>query len=239
MGLKCLFGHSWNGCRCEKCGLTRDEGHKWILIENKCIKKCSICDKESSIEHNEHKWILLENKCIEKCSICGKESSIEHNEHKWNGCKCERCGLTRDEGHKWQNEMCEICGKRYEFLFFIAFVGTRELVKAHGLSATKAMIGINKINWKDIILNKYPSAKSMTQRIISDNEWSHPQAGFDGANIDLTPFLIAAGKHMTDVMGLLPEEAINAGVITANNNITFATTMGLGIGFVVIGVPLR
>ncbi|MCL2651114.1 MAG: hypothetical protein FWD60_08855 [Candidatus Azobacteroides sp.] len=39
-----------------------------------------------------HKWILLENKCIEKCSICGKERSVEH---KWSGSKCERCDASR------------------------------------------------------------------------------------------------------------------------------------------------
>jgi len=63
-----------------------------------------------------HEWILLENQCIEKCSICGKQRSIEH---KWNGCKCERCDATRDEGHKYVNvgdnginRCCERCGKK-------------------------------------------------------------------------------------------------------------------------------
>ena len=24
MGLKCLFGHQWNGCKCERCGKIRE-----------------------------------------------------------------------------------------------------------------------------------------------------------------------------------------------------------------------
>ena len=84
MSLKCLFGHQWNGCKCERCNAMRNEGHKWVL---------------------------LEGKCSEKCSICGKERNIEH---KWNGCKCEQCGAIRDEEHKWKIEKhikkCEKCG---------------------------------------------------------------------------------------------------------------------------------
>ena len=52
--MACLFGHKWNGCKCRKCGNTRDEGHVW----NGCI--CSICGKEV---HIYSKY---------KCSKCGK-----------------------------------------------------------------------------------------------------------------------------------------------------------------------
>ena len=104
MSLKCLFGHKWNGCKCERCNATRDEGHKWVLSENKCIEKCSICGKERNVEHKwngckcvkcsetrdkGHRWILLEGKCIEECSICGETRKIEH---RWNDGKCSRCG---------------------------------------------------------------------------------------------------------------------------------------------------
>jgi len=67
MNLKCLFGHKWSGCKCERCDAIRDEGHKWILLEGKCTEKCSVCDKERNIEH------------------------------KWNDGKCERCGATKDD----------------------------------------------------------------------------------------------------------------------------------------------
>ena len=80
MSLKCFFGHQWNGCKCKRCGATRDEGHMW----NGC--KCEQCGKS---RNEEHMWTLLEGKCIEKCSICGKERSTEH---KWSGGKCKRCG---------------------------------------------------------------------------------------------------------------------------------------------------
>jgi hypothetical protein len=78
--LKCLFGHKWNGCKCERCGAVRDE---------------------------EHKCVIMEGKCIEKCSVCGKEREIEHE---WTGCKCTRCGETRNEGHLPDNGKCSICG---------------------------------------------------------------------------------------------------------------------------------
>ena len=26
--MACLFGHKWNGCKCEKCGKIRNEGHQ-------------------------------------------------------------------------------------------------------------------------------------------------------------------------------------------------------------------
>ena len=44
---------------------------------------------------------------------------------------------------------------------------------------------------------------------------------------------------MTDIMGLSPKEAIDATMITAKNNITVAASNGLGVGFVVLGVPLE
>jgi len=44
MNWKCLFGHKWNGCKCEKCGKTRDEQHDL----NGC--KCKRCGAEK------HDW---------------------------------------------------------------------------------------------------------------------------------------------------------------------------------------
>ena len=61
------------------------------------------------------------------------------------------------------------------------------------------------------------------------------------SRVDMNPFLLAATKHITDNIGLSPEEATNAIMITANNNITVAAGNGLslGQGFVVIGVPFK
>ncbi|MCL2328972.1 MAG: hypothetical protein FWC39_10750 [Bacteroidetes bacterium] len=42
MNLKCLFGHKWNGCKCERCG--RIGNHDW----DGCI--CKRCGQE------QHDW---------------------------------------------------------------------------------------------------------------------------------------------------------------------------------------
>jgi hypothetical protein len=44
MNLKCLFGHKWNGCKCEKCGETRDKEHNYVA-EGRYLQKCTICGK--------------------------------------------------------------------------------------------------------------------------------------------------------------------------------------------------
>ena len=162
--------------------------------------------------------------------------------HQWNGCKCVKCEKVRDEGHDWVDSKCKKCGKtnfNNKFLVFIAHVGVNELVSLYGHKTAKETIGIDKINWKDNLINKYPSAKSLEQMIIENDEWSHPHTGFVGNRIELNPFIIAATKHMTDKMMLSPKEAINATMITANHNVTVAATDGLGHGFVVIGVPVK
>ena len=51
MSIKCLFGHKWDGCKCVNCDTTRDEWHNWLIVEGKCIEKCSICGKERRIEN--------------------------------------------------------------------------------------------------------------------------------------------------------------------------------------------
>ena len=82
--------HDWAGCKCKRCGKTRDEGHSWQRCE------CVVC---GAARHEG-------NGC--KCSVCGKVKSDDHN---WNGCKCRICGATRDEDHAWVDETCSVCGK--------------------------------------------------------------------------------------------------------------------------------
>ncbi|MFZ4456308.1 MAG: hypothetical protein ACOYOT_08820 [Bacteroidales bacterium] len=140
MQIKCILGyHNWDGCKCTKCGQTRDEQHEL----SKDCEKCSVCEKSIL---NRHKW----DGC--KCSICGKTRDEQHtlsnkfcnkctkcnklikdnlntsfvfggvllNElHDWNkDCeKCSKCGISRDEQHDWSEdcEKCSKCGKhRYE-----------------------------------------------------------------------------------------------------------------------------
>ena len=62
MGLTCkLFGHKWTGCKCERCGATRDAGHFW----NGCT--CARCGKVRDELHDWHAG---------KCRRCGKEKEL-------------------------------------------------------------------------------------------------------------------------------------------------------------------
>ena len=93
--LGCKLGfHNWSGCRCVKCGKTRNEGHDWS-------KDCEVCTRCGFCRSNAHKW----NGC--KCSVCAK---IRDDGHVWEGCTCSICGKTRDEGHDWSKD-CEICAR--------------------------------------------------------------------------------------------------------------------------------
>ena len=42
-----------------------------------------------------------------KCRRCGETRDAEHG---WDGCKCRHCGEIRDEGHQWVVEVYEQCG---------------------------------------------------------------------------------------------------------------------------------
>ena len=41
--MACIFGHKWNGCKCEKCGKVRDEGHAFVPVAGTCEEKCEKC----------------------------------------------------------------------------------------------------------------------------------------------------------------------------------------------------
>ena len=130
MGISCLFGHKWKGCRCERCGSIRDEGHEFQPVPGKCQEKCGVCGKVRAAEHQwkgckcercgavrdeGHEYRPVPGKCEEKCGVCGK---TRETEHQWKGCKCERCGKTRNEGHKYEpvpggeGKRCVYCGRR-------------------------------------------------------------------------------------------------------------------------------
>jgi hypothetical protein len=95
MPISCALGfHAWNGCKCIKCGQTRDESHDWKLD----CEKCAEC---GATRQKAHVW----DGC--KCSGCGK---TQDEEHAWNGCKCIKCEQTRDESHDWRLD-CEKCAE--------------------------------------------------------------------------------------------------------------------------------
>lgn len=85
MNLRCLFGHKWNACACERCGRTRvvpNAEHDW----DGC--RCKRCGQTRDEGHD---W----NGCL--CRRCGQH-------HDWRGgCTCERCVEVRNEGHAWNN----------------------------------------------------------------------------------------------------------------------------------------
>ena len=46
--MACLFGHKWNGCKCDKCGEIRDKEHNYAA-EGKYLQKCTICGKVNNM----------------------------------------------------------------------------------------------------------------------------------------------------------------------------------------------
>jgi len=102
MALYCLFGiHNWDGCKCTKCGKTKDENHEWDK------KDCSVCKKCGKIKKENHNW----DRC--KCLNCGTVRDTEHIWEKDNTStcsKCKRCGKTRTK-HHWDGDKCIYCGR--------------------------------------------------------------------------------------------------------------------------------
>lgn len=68
-----LTGHKWQGCKCTRCGETRNTGHDYKLVPNKCEEKCTICGSKKEIEH------LWSN---ESCIRCG--ANMSYFDKKWN-----------------------------------------------------------------------------------------------------------------------------------------------------------
>ena len=115
----CLFGHKWDGCKCTKCGKTRDEGHVFATAPGSCTPKCIKCGKEG---HPNHDW---NRKCT--CRICGATRvTSDTNEHRFPyidnelSCTCELCGFNAGKWHHWaytyvpgeakHKDTCTICG---------------------------------------------------------------------------------------------------------------------------------
>lgn len=56
--MNCLFGHRWDGCKCKRCGRTREKKHDW----NGCV--CRRCGRKRDKDHD---W----DGCV--CRRCGKK----------------------------------------------------------------------------------------------------------------------------------------------------------------------
>lgn len=83
--MACII-HKWNGCKCTKCGKTRDEGHIYTYsfrfkaargqTEKKswCEGKCRNCGKIIDVEHD---YQPADKKCVLTCTRCG-HTRVEH-----------------------------------------------------------------------------------------------------------------------------------------------------------------
>ena len=111
MSLKCLFGHKWNGCKCDKCGKTRDVGHEFSPIHGSCREQCEKCGITRSLEH---KFKLMPDRCVEKCTICGSEQPQHHWVEVSGYCvkKCSICGEMA-ANHEMIAGKCPKCGKEF------------------------------------------------------------------------------------------------------------------------------
>ena len=106
---KCLFGHKWNGCKCSRCGKTRDEQHDWEgCICRRCGKtrhnwdacSCRQCGK------TRHDWKYLSsnisyNGCMHSdtcpCPAGGSDFCPGSTCTRKNVYRCRRCGIEKIE----------------------------------------------------------------------------------------------------------------------------------------------
>ncbi len=95
----CLFLHSWDGCKCRRCGEKRNAGHKWIGCE------CPDCGRKKTTYDTDHNW---DGCCCTTCSVTRDE------EHNWvEGCTCKACGKPAEPNHpahQWSGTKCSVCG---------------------------------------------------------------------------------------------------------------------------------
>lgn len=98
--MSCLIGHKWNGCKCEKCGKTRDSGHDWTgrvcricgaaMQVKKTAGSCCICGR--SLYRNPDQADRMDN-AARYCYQCGTDICV-HCLQKLGGSqiKCPVCG---------------------------------------------------------------------------------------------------------------------------------------------------
>ena len=135
--MKCLFGHKWNGCICERCGAVRDKEHDFKPVPGECAERCTRCGAEGPVHH---KWNKNGLGC--KCTVCGATRQTDDlNAHtfpyvfdphylggtKVMGCTCSECSYvkksmfgghvyeyTYEKGFPKHRGVCTICGKVIE-----------------------------------------------------------------------------------------------------------------------------
>ena len=91
--------------------------------------------------------------------------------HKWNGCKCTKCGKTRDELHDWKKDTCKNCGKKIPtlFVFFARGQGTGHTVDG----VTFNVLGsTSEYVWKEQLQKVYSTDLYLNK--IESDKWEHP-----------------------------------------------------------------
>ena len=80
MKIRCLFGHDWNGCQCNRCGISRNEQHDWKYVET--VVDCSVFSSRGSGQY------------LDPCygSPCPCESQDEYKLF-----ICSKCGEKKSE----------------------------------------------------------------------------------------------------------------------------------------------
>ena len=91
--------------------------------------------------------------------------------HKWNGCKCDKCGKTRDEQHDWKKDTCKKCEKKRPILFVFFARGQGTGHNADGVTF-KVLGSTSEYVWKERLQNVY-STDMYLNRVESD-KWEHP-----------------------------------------------------------------
>ena len=232
MGLPCLLGHKWDGCKCIRCGEVRAEGHQYVP--------------------NSH--------CREVCETCGRVTTKVR--HDWNRCQCAHCGKIRSEGHAYVKVpeecmvTCEICGTKVERHRFVdgtcldcgqakAKGGSRRQPMFYCFIATgmAGMAGqVIAVSHDDavpqMLASRYSPAQGCPHRVFAADDWSYPAFGRvaeDGANIDWNKLWNAAFTHLVTKCGVPPAEAKAGLELTASHRIgTFVPLTGK----VTFGVPV-
>lgn len=82
--MNCLI-HTWDGCKCTRCGRVREEGHHYVITPGECEERCTICGE---IARKPHAFVATPGKCEEKCERCGWVRST----HTYVNGVCTKCG---------------------------------------------------------------------------------------------------------------------------------------------------
>lgn len=105
--MKCLLLHKWNGCKCIKCGKTRDVGH--VFDET---LTCTICGTKKKIK-----------KTAGTCCICGRALYRNPNDSKklddaarfCPNCGTDICVYCMGKFSSGAFLTCPVCGEKKIF----------------------------------------------------------------------------------------------------------------------------